>query len=363
MIKRLLILAVTLLLLSFRCYGYDEDVSEYITEEMEEYLPEDILSEDEELGDVINYESLFGMIASFLENAITSVLKNFFVILSMVVICVIFAMLSSTLKSENASRLFSYISSICFALLLYRIMDSLWTRMTGLFDEINVFMNGITPSVTMIYALGGNVTSSAVSNAGMSIVLTVFQDICYHGIRPILQVCFGFSIVSCMSGSVNLAPMAKFVRNTYTTVLVFVISLMTCVMSMQNMLGQAGDSLAMRTVKFASATAVPIVGGSLSEATAGVAGGISALKTTFGILAVLALAAMVLPVLIELWVNKIAFSLGGAICSVFGIDKESELISSAAELINFALAITFSVSLMFIINLCIFASAAVAIGG
>jgi len=56
-------------------------------------------------------------------------------------------------------------------------------------------------------------------------------------------------------------------------------------------------------------------------------------------------------------------SLGGVICSVFGISREGELISSAAELINFALAITFSLSLMFIINLCIFAGAATALGG
>jgi len=157
--------------------------------------------------------------------------------------------------------------------------------------------------------------------------------------------------------------MARFVRSTYTTILVFSVSTLTTVMSMQSFLAGATDTLAGRSVRFASSVAVPIVGGALSEAAAGVAGSIGALKTSFGILGVLAIAVMVLPLLVKLWINKLALSLGGVICSVFGISREGELISSAAELINFALAITFSLSLMFIINLCIFAGAATALGG
>ncbi|MBR5514622.1 MAG: hypothetical protein IKU52_00290 [Clostridia bacterium] len=363
MIKKLVLFLAVAFLLSFPSYCYEGDVSEYIPKEMQDKLPEDILENSKEAGSIINYEKIIDALLGFFKNSLKSVLKNFFTILSLVIISACFNMLCNSLQSEGIKRCFSYITSICFAVVLYKILDSLWTDMSVLFQDVNSFMNAVTPSITMIYVLCGNISSAAVNEAGTSIMLTVFQDICYYGIRPILQVCFGFSVVSCMSGSLNLAPISRFVRSTYTTILIFVISIMSFVMSLQTMLGQSGDSLGIHTVKFASSVAIPIVGGALSEATTSIARGVGMVKTSFGILAVIALAMMVLPTLINLWMNKLAFNLGCAVCSVFGIEKESELVSSAGELINFALAITCAVSVMFILNIALFSRASVALGG
>ncbi|MBE6686951.1 MAG: hypothetical protein E7591_06930 [Ruminococcaceae bacterium] len=362
MIKRIIIITTVLLLFSLPCYCYEPNIGEYIPEEMEDKLPGGIIDSVEN-ENTLDYKYIFESIGKFFKSSVKGVLKNFFTILSLAIVSACFNMLCNTLESESIKKTFSYISSVCFAVILYSILDSLWSEMSLLFEDINSLMNAITPSITLIYALGGNVTSAAVNEAGTSILLTVFQDICYYGLRPILQICFGFSIVSCMSGSLNLAPIARFVRTAYTTLLVFVISIMGCVMSLQSMLGQASDSLGMRTVKFASSAAIPIVGGALSEAASSVAKGIGMIKSGFGILAIIAIGLMVLPIIIDLWMNKMAFSLGSAICGVFGIERESTLISSAGELINFALAISTAVSILFILNIALFTRAAVAIGG
>lgn len=362
-IRKLFAALLVLMLMPLSCFGYETDISEYMSDEMRQNLPEDILTTDSEGNSFIDQNAVFEHILGFVAEGVGGVFKDFFVILALLMLSTVFTLLCENIAGEAIRRLFSYLSTICFALVIYGMLNGIWKEMSVLFDRIHILMTGITPSVTVLYAIGGNVGTAAVTNAGMSVMLTVFEDICNYGIRPILQICFGFSLVSCLCGSIRLEPLSKLVQNVYTTVLVAVISIMTTVMSMQSFLAVNNDTLAIRTVKFASSTAVPIVGGALSEAAAGVAGGIGVLRSTFGILAVIALCMMVLPTLISIWLNKIALGLGGALASVFGADKEENIISSASRILNFALAMTFSVSLMFVINLCIFAGSVTAVGG
>lgn len=363
MIKKLIIIILLILIFALNINADELTVDDYITDEMKDCLPDDILNEDAEKGTVINYKTLISLVVNSFKDVLHDVFGNFFAIFGLVVISSCMNLFATTMKSGSLLKVFSYVSMLCFAVVLYGILNDLWGDMSELFSKINVLMNGITPATTVLYAIGGNVSTAAVTQAGMSVILTVFQDICYYGLRPILQICFGFSIVSCLSVTIDLTPIARFVRTTYTTVLVFVISLMTCIMTMQNMLSQSSDSLALRTVKFASSISVPLVGGALGDATSSLAVGLSSVKVTFGVLAVFSIFTMVLPVIISLWFNKIAFSLGGAVASLFGVSKEGMLISSASELINFAIAMVVSVSVMFIINIAVFAKSVSALGG
>lgn len=361
--KILVVLTILLVMLPVRSFGFEADITEYMTEEMYQNLPENIMLSDKDGVGLIDHCAIIREISAYVSEGIGQVMSSFFVILALIMISTLFSLLCENIGSEAVKKLFSYLSTVCFALVIYRMLDGIWNGMSELFDRIHVMMTAITPSVTILYAIGGNIGTASVTGAGMSVMLTVFEDICNYGIRPILQICFGFSLVSCLSGSIRLEPLSKFVQGVYTTVLVAVISIMTTIMSMQSFLAVNNDTLSVRAIKFASSTAVPIVGGALSDASAGVASSIGVLRSTFGILAVIALCMMVLPTLISIWLNKIAFGLGGALASVFGADREENIIMSACRILNFALAMTFSVTLMFVINLCIFAGSVTALGG
>ncbi len=356
--KRLIIILVLVLLIFCQSVVASDDVEQYITDEMEKNLPEDIINED----DYIDYNVISDFIIKNLREVMPSVFRNLMSVLSVIIITALFSVFSSSLKSSGIRKCFSYLSSACIALVLYSILDSVWNTMNETLTDIHSFMMTLTPTTTLLYSLGGNITTAAVNNTAMGIILSVFETICYHGVRPMLQICFGFSVVSALSVSIELKPLVSFIRKTYTTVLVFVMSSMICILSLQNMLTQPKDSLGIRTVKFAAANSIPLVGGALGEAAATVGTGVVAIRGTFGVLAIIAILIMVIPGILSIWLNKISFSIGGAICSVFGSGKEAELVSGASELLNFALAIIVSSVVMFIISISIFAGAGSAIG-
>ncbi len=357
MMKSIITVIFSVLIFSLPINAYD-GVSEYITEEMQELLPDDILIEDS-----INYDNLWEGFTDTLVIILPKILHNITSILSVVILSAIFNTLGTSVSNQGIRSCFGYLSSGCISMAVYNILSSVWEEMILLLSRINTFMTTLTPVTTVLYSMGGNITSAAVNNTAMGIILMIFETICYHGIKPMLAICFGFSIISAMSGSIDLRPVASFVRKTYTTVLIFTMTSMICILSLQNMLARPKDSLGIRTIKFAAANSIPIVGGALGEAAATVGVGISAIRGNFGVLAILALAIMILPTVISMWVNKISFTLMSAICSVFGLTKEQGVISGAAELMNFALAITISSAMMFIISISLFASAQAVSGG
>lgn len=357
MIRRIAVTALMLIIFVMPINAYD-DVSAYITDEMKEVLPDDIISEDD-----IDYNTLWDEFIDSITRILPVILHNMTSILSVIILSAVFNTLGTSVTSNGIQSCLGYLSTGCIAVAVYNILSSVWQEMTALLSRINTFMTALTPVTTLLYSMGGNITTAAVNNTAMSIILTVFETICYYGIKPMLQICFGFSIISAMSGSIDLKPVASFVRKTYTTVLVFVMTSMICILSLQNMLTRPKDSLGIRTIKFAAANSIPIVGGALGEAAATVGVGISAIRGSLGVLAILALLIMILPSVISMWLNKVSFSLMSAICSVFGLSKEQGLIAGAAELMNFALAITISSSMMFVISVSLFATAQSVNGG
>lgn len=357
-IRFLLLIFLCIIFTGLSCNATAE-LEGYITEEMEEYLPEGI--NDETKG--IDYNAFIKRITDVIKDDAPSIAKDILSIISVIILSAVVKLFSDCMQNRGIQRMFSYLSSICVGLTVYSVLEDAWNGLSTLMSQIHSFMITLTPVTTLLYSIGGNITTATVNSAAMSLILTIFENISYYALKPVLCVCFGFSLISAISGRINLSPVSDFVRKIYTTVLVFIISTMTCILSLQHMWTSANDTLALRTVKFAAASSVPLVGGALSEASATLAVGIGAIRKSFGMLAILAIIMMVVPGLIKLVVSKLAFSLVSAMCGIFGLDKERSILRGAYELMNFAIAIVTACSVMFIINVYLLSGSVAAFGG
>ena len=113
----------------------------------------------------------------------------------------------------------------------------------------------------------------------------------------------------------------------------------------------------------AAGSFIPIVGNAIGEASRTVAAGLGALKGTLGIICVIALAVCVLPVIIKMLITKLTLLTCAVFGDLLGLKREAAFIRSGGELINFTVALLSSVSLVFVINLMIFAGSASVAGG
>lgn len=340
------------------------NIDEYLSEDILNALPNEIkdriLTDNEYNGPTV--QSTLNYLISLINDLLDPILHSFFTIIGVVILCSCFYMLAGITENSSSVRVYRFLASICLAVMIFGILKDIWKQLDLLLNQLNSLMNSITVATTSVYALSGSVTAAAVNESQMMLILTLIEDLIYYSTYPVLQICFGMSFIGCIGESVNLNSLASLIRKTFTVVLIILMSIVTTVLSFQNTLSQSNDSFMIRTVKIASGSFVPLVGNALSEATRTIAAGIDSLKSTLGILSIIALISTVLPLLITIWLNRFSFSIGSTFCEILGLDRESLFLKGSAEILDFSIAIISAITMIFIINLIIFVKSKVIYG-
>lgn len=339
-------------------------VDEYLDKEVLDALPNEIkdVLETNEAYNGPTVQGSLNYIVSLLNTLFDPVLNNFFMIIGVVILCSCFYMLAGIGRDSASVRIYRFLASICLAVMIFGILKDIWLDLDDLLMKLNTLMNSITAATTSVYALSGSVTAAVVNESQMMMVLTLIEDLIYYSTYPVLQICFGMSFISCIGESVDLSSLASLIRKTFTTVLIILMSIVTTVLSFQNTLAQSNDSFMIRTAKIASGSFIPLVGNALSEATRTIAAGIDSLKSTLGIISIIALISTVLPLFISIWLNRFSFSIASAFCEALGLDREAGFLKGSAEILDFSIAIIAAIAMIFVIDLIIFVKSKVIYG-
>ena len=101
-------------------------------------------------------------------------------------------------------------------------------------------------------------------------------------------------------------------------------------LTLQSLTAGAADSVGTRTVKFVISSAVPVVGGALSEAYSSLSGCLSLVKNAVGIFGIVVMAAAFLPVLASVGLTMLALNLAGAVGEVLGEARTAGVVKSAS---------------------------------
>jgi len=355
-------------MLTIPSYAYDAnaglgEISDYLPDELKNVLPDTLKDESsaESITAALNFDHVIKWTAGILLDSIKSALAPFCMILAVAVIGTVFGALRSAVANDALNQAVSYAVSLCTALTVYEALGVLWEESAQQLEQLNVLMNSMLPVMTALYAAGGNITSAAVSNASLTAVMALLENVLAVGLFPVLRLCFVFAVMGSISGCTDLGGVADTVRNIYTTVLMFVMMLLSFVMAYQNKLALASDSAAARTVKFAAGNMIPLVGGAVGEAVRAIGGSVNLIRTTVGVLGVAAAAAVILPIVIKLLISKSALNLISVIARTLGCDIESRIIASASGILNLTIALLCAVSVIFIYGLTLFIKTAAAI--
>ena len=94
------------------------------------------------------------------------------------------------------------------------------------------------------------------------------------------------------------------------------LSLLSLLVSFQHRSALAGDSLLRRGAKIASAYAIPVVGGALSESLDNITLGLVTLKSSFGFGAALLIVLSLLPGIVSVILYRMVFILFSAFCVI-----------------------------------------------
>ena len=118
---------------------------------------------------------------------------------------------------------------------------------------------------------------------------------------------------------------------------------------------------AARTVKFAVANMIPVIGGAAGEAMRAVVGSIGTVRTGAGAVAVIGILLTVLPAVIRLLVYRLVFGAAGVLAGVLGAEGEQKIATEMKEMLGYALAMVFFCGVLFIFSVTLMISSSVSI--
>lgn len=285
-----------------------------------------------------DFPRLAAAIGALLGEIFGNFLPTFCTVLGLLVLSALFSAVRTSLGSESISRAFSFASSLALLSALATQTYGLIESVTSYFERLNRLTAAMIPLSGALWALGGNVTAASASSAGLSIYLTVLEEAVGNSVLPFCGFCMAFAVIGAIDGNLRFGTLIGSIKKQYTVFLAGLMTLLLAMLGFQTVLAAKNDSLTMRGAKFAVGNLVPVVGGSVSELLRTVSAGVSYLRGTLGLCAVLLILFSLFPILARLWLSGLCWQISAGAADLLGCDVEKKLLDEISSLCGYLLA-------------------------
>lgn len=347
-------------------FGAIREFRESLPPEVTALLPDGFFGEDPEtvasaVQNAADVPKILAYIRDFLGVSLRQALPLLAAVSGILVLSAVLRAVGAT-SGAGTGRAFSFCSVTVLTLLLLRQSLSGVSRLRAWFEMLCTLAGSMLPMMGTLYALGGNVGAAAANHTVMSVFLSVAQMLCTRAVLPVAGICLLLAVCDALTGRAALKPLGNLIKRTFTLGFSFLMLLLSFLLGLQTTLAAGSDTLALRTVRFAAGSFLPVVGGSVSEAMKTVAGSISYLRTLAGSGGILVLFLFFLPTFLTVLTTRIVFLLCGALAELLEAKSEERVLSELASVYGFFLAVIAAVFTMAVFALTIFAHCAVAGG-
>ena len=337
-----------------------------IPAEVAEFLPKDFFSSDmTAVGDGVakggTLRAVFRAVGQITGVTVTENLALLAKICGILVLCATLRAAGGT--SGEVGGTLSLVSALAITLLLFAGENARFLKIERFFDTVHALSLSLIPLMGALYAMGGNVAAAVANHGVMSGFLAILETLCSGAVMPVASLCVALALLDAVTGRASLKSLSALIKRTFTVGLSFFMMLLCFVLGVQQTLAKGGDTLALRTVRFAAGSFLPVVGGSISETLRTVAGSVEYLRGVVGMGGILVVLFVFLPTFLSVLITRLTFLLGGAVAGLFGCTREERLLSELAGVWGYFLAVIACLFVMTVFSLTLFAHSAAAIGG
>lgn len=357
--RAVVIILILVLLCSPMAVKAEDNVLGYDTESLIKSLPDEAKSSLSDLGisspDISGLKDLSfdKVLNELLESAAAKAkapLKTLAVLIAIMLLCSLLYTFKNSAKTSAMQTVLSVCAALCVTLALSVPTLSLINNSAGVIKSSADFMLTYIPAIVFIISASGRAVSGASYYS-----LTVFMGQCVSRaatsiIAPFLKLFLALGISSAVAPNVNPGGIMKFISKAVRWILGIVTTLFSAFLTLKQIVTSGLDSVSERAVKFSLTSFVPVCGAALSEAYKGVESSVGILKSGVGVLALIAVAVMFAPVILEclLWLFSIwaARSVG----ELLNLTEPCKILGTLSFVISTLLAVLLSVAAVFIIS-------------
>ncbi len=314
-----------------------------------------ILQENGFSSDLADPSALTGMqISDFLETIISTVKSQIHAPLEMMGLLtgvLILSALAGSLRNQKpASQIFDVITVLCAAGTAVKPLTDIFLHSAEILRKAADFMLSFSAVFGGILTASGNLTASAGYQAAMIVLCNTALEIAVKILFPFLTMSLAMSLTDAVNPAVSLAGLIQMIQKMTVWILGFFMSLFLGFLSVQSVVATAADKVGTKAAKYAIAGFVPFIGGAVSDAYSAVLGSMNMLKSASGMIGVLAVLALLLPVLAELFLYKMLIGIAAAAAELLDASGLLRLFRNLESVLSAGFSVSVSFSIMFVIS-------------
>lgn len=240
--------------------------------------------------------------------------------------------------------------TVAVAALLLSGTNSLIQLGTETVTNLSEYGKLLLPVMTTALAAQGGVTQSTALYAGTTVFSNVLSSLVTKLVVPFIYLFLAMAAANAAVGEDLLKKARDFVKWLMTWCLKIILYLFTGYMGITGVVSGTTDAAALKATKITISSAVPVVGGILSDASDAILVSAGLAKNAAGIYGLLAVLAVYLGPFLKIGAHYLLLKLTASVCSVFGPKRITELLGDFCGAMGMVLAMTGSVCLMLLIS-------------
>ena len=318
----------------YNAYLSDYDLSVFKEElDSETYeLLSDLGVDDFDYNSVssLSFEDALAVIKNIVKGKIKSPMKSAVYILAFILLSALFQSLKTS-GEEDLNGLYSTCSALIISVILIAQMSPVISLACSSIKLAGSFIFAFVPVFCAIVAASGGITTSFSTNS-MLIILSQGLSFIASGVFMPMTNCFlAIGICSSLRSELNLGSLISTFKKWLTTLISVISALFVSILSIKTNVSARADMLGIRSVRFVINSVVPIIGGSISEGLLSIQNYSSLIKSSVGIVGIIAIALVFLPAIIEIALWRAVLSLSSLVSEIFGDNSVSSAINTFKE--------------------------------
>ena len=251
------------------------------------------------------------------------------------------------------TRIKTIVGIVGTLLCVISVISPLSTAVSSAVSSIAVgekLMLALIPVLAAVVTVTGNPTLAASFQSIAFAGAQVISGISNGYIVPIVGAVMALDITGSIMPSFKLGGITSLIKKTVTAVLTFVSTIFVSFLGIKGALANAADTVASKGIKLVISSAVPVVGGALSEAYSGIIGSLVLVKSTIGVFGIASVALINLPSCIQLLFWIFALKLSAAVGELFNQQSIAELLRALASSLTLLNVVLLFNAVLFIIS-------------
>lgn len=320
---------------SYADFGTDE-LYDAVPEESRELLDESGVT-PEGGAERVSIAEIWDMITDTVTENADKPLKMFASVTAVILLASLLSSVSEAAGGASAGVYALVTSGACTAAIAAYLSDMISTARTAL-EAASDFMLTYIPVFAGVAAAGGHTASATVFSGVTVTAIQVMSRLTSSVIIPLTSCMIGITAACSLDPELGLDKLCEGIKKLITWGLGLIMTLFLGILSVQTMISASADNAGMKTLKYAVSSAVPIVGGAVSDALSTVSGSIALLRTGIGGFGIAAGVCIMLPPVVTAVIFRFLLSAAGIVSDLFGCSAAGKIIRSGGDVMSVIIA-------------------------